>query len=280
MRSAETCRAINTISGVYFRRLRISIYGMLSVLGICFLILCTVVVVIGALQGAFIGDAAVLLYCNLLVFLTPAILFFVSAVVITILLNVSFISKIVNVFMKLFQIIGFKLVKSLRASKEIIKNTINTAMSVNTYKKTVNLEKINTYKCKKVALRKALAIQIGLSACLFIESIGFLFMSGAVGLVYMLDIFYIFYDIGITVFIILILCIYNPMKQVQQLFRADSDQKIQASPNSSSSMTNSKKSTKALTISSDEITVSESSVWSMAEETEVYFTPSEVVTSV
>lgn len=103
--------------------------------------------------------------------------------------------------------------------------------SVEDVKFTAEQEKI--YEFKKAALRRALVIQLGLSACLFLQSIGVLFISIAVVWKYLLLFFYMFINLGMSFFVILLLVIYSPLREVQRLVRTPSDQNLakQAPPN-------------------------------------------------
>lgn len=85
-------------------------------------------------------------------------------------------------------------------------------------------EQAKTYALKKRALRRALMLQIGLSASLFLEAIGVLFISFGFFWNYILLLYHIFFNVGMVLFIVLLLVIYHPLKEVQRLFRLPSDQ--------------------------------------------------------
>ena len=91
---------------------------------------------------------------------------------------------------------------------------------------TFTKEQESAYMVKKRALQKALALQIGLSLCLLLEAIGVFFISIGVIWNYSVVIFFMLFNIGIVSFISLLIGIYHPLRQVQQLFRMPSDKKI------------------------------------------------------
>ncbi|KAG2377883.1 hypothetical protein C9374_008968 [Naegleria lovaniensis] len=97
-------------------------------------------------------------------------------------------------------------------------------VSVDDLKFSAEQEKI--YEFKKAALRRALIIQLGLSACLFVQSIGVLFISVGVLWRYLLLFFYMFMNLGMCFFVILLLVIYSPLREVQRLVRTPSDQNL------------------------------------------------------
>lgn len=110
-------------------------------------------------------------------------------------------------------------------------NTTNTSTTTTTSLdpfKEKSKEKIKTYQIKKTALRKSLTIQYGLTACMIFQFFGFIFIPASLGWIYLMNFFHFCYNIGLVGFIVLILCIYNPMRQVQRLFRQDSDPKAMA----------------------------------------------------
>ena len=88
----------------------------------------------------------------------------------------------------------------------------------------------NLHNVKKAALIKIISLQIGLTLILAFEAIGIIFISPA-GLVlsYLLLIFYICSNFGITAFCILILAIYSPIHSFQQFFARQDDEKSQLS---------------------------------------------------
>jgi len=88
------------------------------------------------------------------------------------------------------------------------------------------IEKDQTYKMKKRALRKALSIQIGLSICFVIEFAGYCFLPGAIGWEYSLLFFHQLTNFGVLGFLILLLTIYHPLREVQRLFKAPSESSI------------------------------------------------------
>ena len=90
----------------------------------------------------------------------------------------------------------------------------------------ITKEQQKTYGMKKEALKKALALQLGLSGCLFVESVGVLFISFGSNWGYIFLLFHIFFNVGMVAFISLILGIYHPLREVQRLFRAPSDKNI------------------------------------------------------
>nr|CAG4708827.1 unnamed protein product [Naegleria fowleri] len=228
---AETCRAINTFSDVTFGRIKKLIISFLFILGFLFVAFCAFTILMGALSIAKLPiDNAALNYATLALFLCAAALFFGSTVTVSILLN----------------IVGRKLSQSLQDSKRRIKNMLKSATSttVNTtstttlskdhhskenleQEKVKSVEQIRNYKFKKVALRKAMAIQYGLTFSLFFQFIGFIFIPISLSWNYSMNFFHMLYNIGILVFIVLILSIYHPMREVQKLFRADSEKNLQ-----------------------------------------------------
>ena len=123
--------------------------AFLIILGGLFILLCCITIAFGGLAAGKANiDAELLSYLQLGLFLSAAVLFFISTVSVSIFLNV----------------IGRRLVKSLRESKEKIKNMIRGVSPSEIKGKSI--EKIKTYKFKKVALRKSMAIQYGLTISL------------------------------------------------------------------------------------------------------------------
>ncbi|KAG2393280.1 hypothetical protein C9374_006811 [Naegleria lovaniensis] len=240
---AETCRAINTFNEVTFGRIKKLIIIFLFILGFLFVAFCGFTALTGALTVAKLPiDPALLNYLTLALFLCAAALFFISTVSVSILLNV----------------VGRKLSQSLQDSKRRIKNMLKVATSSTTPSskdnhsskehveshhqtdKTKSIEQIRNYKFKKVALRKAMAIQYGLTFSLLFQFVGFIFIPISLSWNYAMNFFHMLYNIGIVAFIVLILSIYHPMREVQKLFRADSDKNLlltasQASMSQSSS---------------------------------------------
>ena len=88
---------------------------------------------------------------------------------------------------------------------------------------TSSSEWMKTYQIKKSALQKSRIVQYGLSACLLLQCIGFLFIPASLGWSYLLNLFHFICNLGIAIFVILILVIYHPMKQVTKLFRESTD---------------------------------------------------------
>ncbi|EFC46497.1 predicted protein [Naegleria gruberi] len=123
--------------------------------------------------------------------------------------------------------------KTTRYSSRTIQEPPSETSSHNTSSKrrknytTFTKEQQQAYQVKKRALQKALLLQFGLSASLFVESIGVLFISIAVAWNYSVIIFFNLFNIGIICFISLLLAIYHPLRQVQQLFRMPSDKQIE-----------------------------------------------------
>ena len=179
------------------------------ILGGLFVLLCCITIAFGGLAAGRANiDPDLLSYLQLGFFLSAALLFFISTVSVSIFLNV----------------IGRKLIKSLKESKEKIKNMLRGVSPSEIKGKSV--EKIKTYKFKKVALRKSMAIQYGLTISLIFQFIGFVFIPLTLTWNYFMNFFHMLYNIGIIAFVVLILSIYNPLREVQKLFRMDSDQKI------------------------------------------------------
>lgn len=75
-----------------------------------------------------------------------------------------------------------------------------------------------TYHLKKHALRKTLGLQIGLSIAFFIQLIGLGFLPGALGWQFSLLFYHNFSNFAQLSFVIILLIIFNPLKEVQRLF--------------------------------------------------------------
>lgn len=89
--------------------------------------------------------------------------------------------------------------------------------------KNTNIESVQTYMIKKSALRKSMLIQYGLSASLLVQCIGFLFIPAQIFKTILASVFHFIFNLGIFIFIVLILCIYNPLKQVTKSFSEGGD---------------------------------------------------------
>ncbi|KAG2379090.1 hypothetical protein C9374_007728 [Naegleria lovaniensis] len=183
---SETCRAISAFTSTTFSNIRKFVIALLGVLGVLFFLLCAFTVIFG---GFTAGHAAI--EESTLSYLNLAL--FLSAAALFLVSTIS-----VSVFLNV------SILKCKEKSKE----------------------KIKTYQIKKTALRKSLAIQYGLTACMIFQFFGFIFIPASLGWTYLMNFFHFCYNIGLVGFIVLILCIYNPMRQVQKLFRQDSDPKV------------------------------------------------------
>ena len=88
----------------------------------------------------------------------------------------------------------------------------------------------NTYKMKKLALRKALSIQVGLSLFFALDFIAFCFLPSAPSWQFSLLFLHMFFNGGQLGFLILILVIYHPLREVQRLFRTTSEENMNFKP--------------------------------------------------
>ena len=86
-----------------------------------------------------------------------------------------------------------------------------------------NQEFDNTYQLKKRALRKSLGLQLGLTACFFIQLIGLAFLPGATGWQYSLLFYHCFSNFAILGFLIIQLVLISPLREVQRLFKTPSN---------------------------------------------------------
>nr|CAG4709477.1 unnamed protein product [Naegleria fowleri] len=80
------------------------------------------------------------------------------------------------------------------------------------------MEHDRTYQMKKQALRRVLSLQVGLSIFFFVQFIGLCFIPGAISWQFSLLFYHVFSNVGVLGFVIILLCIYHPLKEVQRLF--------------------------------------------------------------
>ncbi|KAG2389207.1 hypothetical protein C9374_014607 [Naegleria lovaniensis] len=111
--------------------------------------------------------------------------------------------------------VGFIIPKS--NSKHVIQNEVmDQKNKKNLSSKTKDFSE--TYHLKKHALRKTLGLQIGLSIAFFIQLIGLGFLPGALGWQFSLLFYHNFSNFAQLSFVIILLIIFNPLKEVQRLF--------------------------------------------------------------
>ncbi|KAL9645653.1 hypothetical protein ABK040_003386 [Willaertia magna] len=111
---------------------------------------------------------------------------------------------------------------TVRTTSPTVTTTGTTPMDVEMSK-----EQEQTYKVKKTALQKTLAIQIGLTISLFVQFSGFIFIPfGLYYVKYLWCIFHMFSNCGVVLFISLLLGIYHPLTVVQKLFKVPSNEKL------------------------------------------------------
>ncbi|KAG2383171.1 hypothetical protein C9374_004508 [Naegleria lovaniensis] len=206
----ETCRLINAFSVDVVKKIRQCVIAFLLVFALLYVILSAIAVVFGAVVSSGSQAQEAVIPVNMVLFLTASLLFFASSLMVSILLN----------------IIGRKLRHHLKESK---KRIMNAALHDLSFKQnldtqhTPSVEWIKTYNIKKSALLKSMIIQYGLSASLLLQCIGFIFIPSSLGWSYLLNMFHAIYNFGLTLFIVFILIIYHPMKQVTKLFRESSE---------------------------------------------------------
>ncbi|KAL9650138.1 hypothetical protein ABK040_011308 [Willaertia magna] len=186
----ETTYMIQSISESTFKKAKHFLKILLIIIGIIFFLLSLCVFVFGAVLSAnifkdFFKDLKLSSIILLVLFICGGIIFFFSSLTISIVLN----------------IIGKKLNASLIQQQK--SQDITHA----------------TYEIKKSALQKTLLMQIGLTISIMFQCLGFLFIPITYIWNYGMVLFYLTYNIGILVFTVLLLGIYNPLRKVQKMFK-------------------------------------------------------------
>ncbi|KAL9648371.1 hypothetical protein ABK040_010534 [Willaertia magna] len=184
---------IQSISESTFKKAKHFLKILLIIIGIIFFLLSLCVFVFGAVLSAnifkdFFKDLKLSSIILLVLFICGGIIFFFSSLTISIVLN----------------IIGKKLNASLIQQQK--SQDITHA----------------TYEIKKSALQKTLLMQIGLTISIMFQCLGFLFIPITYIWNYGMVLFYLTYNIGILVFTVLLLGIYNPLRKVQKMFKDNS----------------------------------------------------------
>ncbi|KAG2392817.1 hypothetical protein C9374_011542 [Naegleria lovaniensis] len=115
--------------------------------------------------------------------------------------------------------------------------TVDSNVNLKSLQK-ATLEQDRTYQMKKQALRRVLSLQLGLSIFFFVQFIGLCFIPGAISWQFSLLCYHAFSNVGVLGFMIILLCIYHPLKEVQRLFHKDKHE-LQHEMNDMSLKTNS-----------------------------------------
>ncbi|KAG2392068.1 hypothetical protein C9374_013553 [Naegleria lovaniensis] len=242
---AKTCKETGAISQTQFTRMKIAIQSTLIGSAIFFAIQTLAVVVLGALVSAgIIREASSILAQQVAIFLAACVMFFVFTICFSILLNVT----------------GYKLNSSLQESVKKLKAKMKkdhshlgverangdsssaSSMGVTASNSqpsrsgghlfgnfTNKRDREHTLQLKQTALRKTRIMQAGLSIALLMQSIGFLFIPLIFAWQFNAIFFHTFTNIGLVIFISLMIAINTPMQQVQRMFRRDSQVSMESS---------------------------------------------------
>ncbi|KAL9645372.1 hypothetical protein ABK040_002571 [Willaertia magna] len=195
----ETTRAAENVSSQIIDRTEKALVWILGIILLIFIALCSIYFIFGGLMAAKSVDAATSNYLQIAIFLLAGVFFFICSVIISVLLNVF----------------GFRLLISLQESK-------NKAVEMVHQKEDHDIARIETPKenytvdIKKAALRRVLILQIGLTASFMFQLIGFIFVALSPVWKYFLVIFFGISNIGIIAFVLLLIGIYNPLREVQR----------------------------------------------------------------
>ncbi|KAF0980494.1 hypothetical protein FDP41_013708 [Naegleria fowleri] len=238
-----TCRETGVISQNEFKRMRMILVSTLIGASIFFVMIIIAVVVMGALVSAeIIHDATSVLTQQVSIYLVATVVFLVFTLTFSIMLNVT----------------GYKLnislqesVKKLKAKRkqdlwglsppESSSSSQNETRSSSVHSKsqsggavsflivgTNKREREHTLELKQMALRKTRIVQAGLSIALISQIIGFIFIPLIVAWQFNTLFFHAFTNVGLAVFISLMITINTPMQEVQRMFRRNSQISVES----------------------------------------------------
>ncbi|KAG2373384.1 hypothetical protein C9374_012250 [Naegleria lovaniensis] len=212
----QTTRAINAITAETFSKARIAIIAFIILLGAAFVIMYLLTMILGGVTVAALNPASGISadaanYFLLAMYLVATLLFMIASILTSVFIN----------------IIGTKLIQSLRQGRERVKSMMAKGNgSNNGTLNSKSQEQIRTFEQKRIALKKTMAIQIGMTVCLFFQVFGAIFIAINIAWSMAILIFQCFFSISSIAFISLILAIYSPLREVQKLFRADSNSSL------------------------------------------------------
>ncbi|KAG2391948.1 hypothetical protein C9374_013433 [Naegleria lovaniensis] len=197
----KTCKETGAITQNQFTRMRMVIMVTLVGSAIFFLSQTTAnIIMSGLVNGGILRDASSILGQQLAIFIAATIMFFVFTVLFSIYLNIT----------------GFRLNSSLQESVRKLKEKMNDQPLY------AGRERENTLLLKQTALRKTRLMQAGLSLALLLQSCGFLFIPASAVWLYLGNFFFACTNVGLVIFIALMISINTPMQEVQRMFRRNS----------------------------------------------------------
>ncbi|KAG2378435.1 hypothetical protein C9374_008074 [Naegleria lovaniensis] len=181
----DTTKAINKISLIVYKRYqRFLMIILVIIAAVFFLVTAFVFIFAGISSSNIIQDTSTLNYVLLALLVCGGLAFLSAAILITALLN----------------IIGKILLSSMSSE-------LKTAVTQ------------GSHLIKKNALSRAITLQIGLSISLLCQALGFICIPLTILWKFNMIIFHHVYNLALCIFIVFILSIFSPLKQIQQKFK-------------------------------------------------------------
>ncbi|KAF0973761.1 hypothetical protein FDP41_007148 [Naegleria fowleri] len=183
----DTTKAINKISLIVYKRYQRFLITLLVIIAAVFTLVTVFVFIFAGISSSnIVHDTTTLNYILLALLVCGGLTFLFAAIMITILLN----------------IIG-----------KILLSSMNSELKTDVTQ--------GSHLIKKNALSRAISLQIGLSISLLCQAFGFVCIPLTILWKYNMIIFHHVYNIALCIFIVFILSIFNPLKQIQQKFKPE-----------------------------------------------------------
>ncbi|KAL9645712.1 hypothetical protein ABK040_003444 [Willaertia magna] len=243
----ETSRKTTYVSEETVSKGKIALYVILIGIATLLLVVNLIIVILHAVIAAgVIGaeNSGQFQIAQIILFLAAPVCFLFSIISISIILNIfgrklyvslqtgkKKIKEMVIHNIKTVEMINYEETSDVTSTTTESSNTNNKGSNGSTIQAEMTKEQQQTYALKKRALRRAIALQIGLTASLILQFIGFCFIPIGYAWNYSLLFYHMFYNCGIVLFVGLLLTIYHPLKVVQKLFREPSNEKIKRKEN-------------------------------------------------